>query len=408
MRACGVAWRACSGDKDGRARLTGQVEGVVHLRMPVPAEDRSELLKCGLLRGRVLFAASGAYPVGVFSVLPYDSRLERSLNHRRCEGTRKGGVWGVGSARVVGHVCVCVRVCMCVCLCMCVCARAYRGQWASYPATLHHLTRPCGLAMLEAAWRGAKPSMHGTGALNGGPSPDHWGVCCKVPSVCVCMCVLPCVVCWCGSVDTIAPVSLGVVSSKGESFERLLHSAWGRACNLCSRFMSRCARRPLPSRTLPYVCVGGGSVCVAALPVGLASVVAVGCRLWAVGCGLWAVGCVRRVVLPAYSGHCCCLCPEDEKAGRSIHAGSCMIPPLWTTFPLVKCVVVVVMVVVVVVGRGPCALAGWGRPATWAPRFLCLRVHWGPCGLWSATVPPLRLSCRTRRAAWWRAKATSW
>lgn len=105
-------------EASGRSRMPGLTEGVSHVPAPVRLGDRAALVKRGLLKGRVLFSSSGSYPLSVFSVLPYDSRLERALHHRRA--------------------------------------------------------------------------------------------------------------------DTIMPIATGVVSSKGESFEHLLHAAWGR-CSQCTR-----------------------------------------------------------------------------------------------------------------------------------------------------------------------------
>ena len=63
--------------------MPGLTEGVSHVPAPVRLGDRAALVKRGLLKGRVLFSSSGSYPLSVFSVLPYDSRLERALHHRR-------------------------------------------------------------------------------------------------------------------------------------------------------------------------------------------------------------------------------------------------------------------------------------------------------------------------------------
>jgi hypothetical protein len=46
-------------------------------------EQRRDLIKDGLLKGVSFFSSANAYPLSVFSVLPYDSRLEKTLSQRR-------------------------------------------------------------------------------------------------------------------------------------------------------------------------------------------------------------------------------------------------------------------------------------------------------------------------------------
>ena len=83
------------GETAGRARLAG-TEDVTRVNLPAhshaghagmldadQARVRKQLIKNGLRKGVSFFSSANTYPVCVFSVLPYDPRLEKTLNQRR-------------------------------------------------------------------------------------------------------------------------------------------------------------------------------------------------------------------------------------------------------------------------------------------------------------------------------------